>query len=352
MPQSISNTLPEASPFSLVSVAALTARAQDQLHRLPKDKNLAALVPVFTSIVNDLVDFSRVQHEINRKIQTSVYALPQRHGGTHRGGSDSIAGTTDPTEIQLDTESAIGTPQLGFAPINHNHGTSELHLLTELEGAVVDVRDELAVEDVTSRRILEEILVATINLKQEILGWFKAKSNPLFREPTWEDLRFPAQGINPVGGAAPPAVGTTGLLEFSGNVDNIIGGFAQMSHMWVEGSTVRPHLHLIVPASNAGTNSRWLFEYNRGNLEGDFELAYKSFYSLPVVTAPNPERVTKHLLVEFGNLPMSGYTHSAGIQWQITRLSNSDALDDDTGIWVLAEFDIHYQLDRTGTFYL
>lgn len=51
----------------------------------------------------------------------------------------------------------------------------------------------------------------------------------------------------------------------------------------------------------------------------------------------------------FGRLQMHGYRESCCILWRITRLAGSDAADDDTTGWVLAEFDIHYQINKLGT---
>lgn len=165
----------------------------------------------------------------------------------------------------------------------------------------------------------------------------------------WEDLRFPAQAINPAGIAAPPALVEQGTLEFDGTIDNVIAGFAQMPHGWRESSVVRPHIHLIAPTANPGKNSRWRFEYNRANVNGAFDAAYGSYSSLPTVTVANPDDEDLHFLVSFGDLSMTGMGPSAGILWKITRLANTDALDDDITPWALLEFDLHYQINRLGT---
>lgn len=59
----------------------------------------------------------------------------------------------------------------------------------------------------------------------------------------WDDLRFPAQGINPAGAASPPAVDEvltsfTGTLLFSGSQENVIAGVAQMPHSWSPGTWI------------------------------------------------------------------------------------------------------------------
>lgn len=168
----------------------------------------------------------------------------------------------------------------------------------------------------------------------------------------WDDLRFPSNGINPVGSTAPPSLSTTtGLLTFSGSADNIIAGVAQMPHAWKAGSTIYPHLHLLCATSNGGKNSRWKFEYNRANNNEAFENAYGTYTTLSTITEANPGSGTKLLLnpAGFGELPMVGYRESCCILWRITRLAASDAADNDTNDWVLVEFDIHYQLDKLGT---
>jgi hypothetical protein len=70
----------------------------------------------------------------------------------------------------------------------------------------------------------------------------------------WKDLRFPAQGINPAGSAAPPEVSTTtGMLMFDKAGTEIIAGVAQMPHGWKSASNVSPHVHGMADVS---TNPR------------------------------------------------------------------------------------------------
>ena len=70
-------------------------------------------------------------------------------------------------------------------------------------------------------------------------------SSLTLNDTVWDDLRFPANAINPPGAAADPIRNTsTGMLEFSGSADNVIAGIAQMPHAWRAGTSIRPHLHL------------------------------------------------------------------------------------------------------------
>lgn len=169
--------------------------------------------------------------------------------------------------------------------------------------------------------------------------------------PRWDDLRFPAQGINPPGAAGSATRETAvGLLSFAGNADNYIAGVAQMPHSWRAGTSVRPHIHLIPINAAAGVNSVWKFEYNRANNNDTFENAFDSWTELDTITVANPNNAQALLLpTGFGDLDMTGYLESSIILWRLSRLASSDAADDDAGAWYLAEFDIHYQINKNGT---
>lgn len=166
----------------------------------------------------------------------------------------------------------------------------------------------------------------------------------------FDDLRFPATGFNPAGSTAPPAVLTTnGLLSFSGTADNIIGGVAQMPHSWKLGSAISPHIHLVFPTANAGTNTRWKLEYNVGNIDGDFTTDSVTYTALTTITVANANNIARHILAEFDDIPMTGVTMSACVLWRLTRLAASDAADNDTNACTLIEFDLHYEIDSPGS---
>lgn len=168
-------------------------------------------------------------------------------------------------------------------------------------------------------------------------------------EDQWEDLRFPAQGINPPGAASDPALNAVnGLLEFSGSADNIIAGAAQMPHSWMRGSAVTPHIHVINPVANELT-SKWILEYDIAANFGDFVNAYETYTALATVAHVNPNSAKQLSLISFGELSMAGFLESCCLLWKITRLADTDVADDDTAIVVLVEFDIHFRMDKPGT---
>jgi hypothetical protein len=167
--------------------------------------------------------------------------------------------------------------------------------------------------------------------------------------PVWDDLRFPATGINPPGAAADPGRSTTtGLLEFSGSADNIICGVAQMPHSWKEGSALGPHLHLRFPTS-ATANTRWKLEYDVASPAGNFTNNSGTWSDGGTITVANPENVKKHVLADFTDIVMTGKTFSTIVLWRITRLASTDAADNDTSAVELLEFDIHFEIDSMGS---
>lgn len=165
----------------------------------------------------------------------------------------------------------------------------------------------------------------------------------------WDDLRFPSQGINPPGAASDPTISiTTGLLEFSGTLDNIICGVAQMPHSWERGTSVYPHLHLRFPTSSV-SNSRWKLEYDIADNSTNFINDYGVYTDGGTITIPNPQNTKDEVLVGFNSINMSNLKESAVIVWKISRLALSDVLDTDNSSIALLEFDIHFQNDKMGT---
>ena len=166
----------------------------------------------------------------------------------------------------------------------------------------------------------------------------------------WDDLKFPSQGINPPGAGSDPSVdSTTGLLIFAGNADNIISGVAQMPHSWAEGTVIRPHIHLRFTTAAADKSTRWKFEYDMANVNGNYVNDYGTYTELSTITVANPNNAKKHVIAGFGDLDLTGYKLSTCLLWRLSRLALSDAADNDTNNCVLIEFDIHLQLDAPGS---
>ena len=167
----------------------------------------------------------------------------------------------------------------------------------------------------------------------------------------YDDLRFPAVGINLPGGAADPTRdNTTGLLVFSQTLDNVIAGVSQMPHSWGRARypIVKPHIHLRVNTATTAV-SRWQFEYDVASVNDNFANALGTYTSLPAVSFTNPNSTTKHAILSLGDLDLTGNRESCVILWRVWRLASSDAADVDTSTINLLEFDIHYVHDKPGT---
>jgi hypothetical protein len=163
----------------------------------------------------------------------------------------------------------------------------------------------------------------------------------------WEDLRFPAQGINPAGSAAPPTVDDTtfpGTLLFSHSADNVIGGVAQLPHSWQRGTAIRPHVHWAKTTSATGTVA-WRLRYTWADIGGTFG-AY-SDWDTATSGVPNSNTANKHALATFTPItPATGVGESSMICWQVIR----DVSEDDYGASArLLEVDFHYQTNKNGT---
>lgn len=192
--------------------------------------------------------------------------------------------------------------------------------------AMVTSEDEVIWQDVSLRRKRTDTVDA----------FCAAAAIP--RGVVWDDLTFAASGIN-LPGAPSDATrdSATGMLVFAGNADNVIAGSAQMRH-----------IHLRFPTANA-SSSRWKFEYDLANINGDFSHTYGTYTTLATITVANPNNALKSVIASFGDLDMTGFRISTCIPWRITRLASSDAADTDTSDIVLTDFDIHYQRDANGS---
>ena len=167
--------------------------------------------------------------------------------------------------------------------------------------------------------------------------------------PVWDDLRFPAQSINPPGTLDGPTVDATetgfpGTLVFVGNADRILCGVAQMPHAWEKGTAIRPHIHWSKLTGSAGAVTWELFIRILG-FAGDAPGAWSS--ALPVTYTEGSPLVTDEMLISgFGDVDMTGQRESAMFAWRLYRRGSTDA---DAASVRLFEFDIHYQIDKLGT---
>jgi len=189
------------------------------------------------------------------------------------------------------------------------------------------------------------------NLARNHLEVNDLRAHRLGITPVWDDLRFPAQGINPPGVASDPTVeANTGLLLFSPTLTNVVAGVAQLPHSWVEGSVVVPHVHWQKTTSEAG-GVLWRFSYD--NIVNPGEVSLLTYTGLvdaltPVNGTPDDNTANRNLISSFGNLDMTGKRVSCCILWKLARIGD-DGTDTYGAPARLVEFDIHYQLDGVGS---
>lgn len=165
----------------------------------------------------------------------------------------------------------------------------------------------------------------------------------------WEDLRFPAQGINPAGAADAPTVDNVltsfpGTLLFAGNAENIIAGVAQMPHAWSPGTPIEAHIHWSKPVGSASAVT-WGFYYRHLGFPSDVAGDWVGPIAGEIV-AGDPTVSNSHVITGFGRIDMTGKRESSMICWQIRRQGGTDA---DNGTARLLEFDIHYYAVKSGT---
>lgn len=164
----------------------------------------------------------------------------------------------------------------------------------------------------------------------------------------WDDLRFPAQGINPAGTAAPPTLDDTtvpGTLLFAHNTENIIAGVAQMPHAWARETAIRPHVHWAKSTSAAG-GVVWELAYALVNNGGT--LGAYSDWAAGTDVISNANTAGKVVITSFDEIAMTDLKESCLMLWKLRR--NVAATADDYGASArFFEFDIHYQVGKLGT---
>ena len=171
----------------------------------------------------------------------------------------------------------------------------------------------------------------------------------LFNEDSgiaWDDLRFPASGLNPPGPTGAPSTDTsTGLLVFDDGSTETMAGVAQMPHSWKQNSVVRPHVHWIQPSAG---NVVWQLEYRlipayNGLFPADWTTITAS---TAVGTYPGSGNYVN--ITTFGDIDMDGFNISSMIVFKLSRLGGN-AADTVSGDVSLLEFDIHYQINTNGS---
>lgn len=166
---------------------------------------------------------------------------------------------------------------------------------------------------------------------------------------TWgkeEDLRFPAQAINPPGAVTDPSRDTTdGTLLFASGFDSVIAVVAQMPHDWAVGTSVTPHIHWCKTTSAVGT-VKWQYRYRVANLGSVFS-AWSAWVNIETVEYSHGDTADQHALYTATPLSMTGKLASCVILFNVMRQSfgGTDTYGADAKF---IEFDMHYLRGSAG----
>lgn len=237
-----------------------------------------------------------------------------------------------------DADTLDGYDATYFAVAGHTHPQSEVTSLVSDLGSKVPI----------TRTVNGYQLTGNITLAYTDVGAAASSHTHVMADITdteqWEDLRFPAVGINPPGAPSDATRDASdGRLVFSGTIDNVIAVQAQLPHGWTEGSSIIPHLHWS-PTTSAAGNVRWRLQWKIAN-RGD---AFPGSWSTETITTATSETAEMHEMDNFSSISMTGKTISCMILFLLTRLAGSDTLDTYAASVKLAEFDIHYLHTRFG----
>lgn len=171
-----------------------------------------------------------------------------------------------------------------------------------------------------------------------------------WQSPRWQDLRFPASSINPIGAGADPTVDTgldsvPGSLLFSATQDNYAAFLVQLPHGFWRAGKLHPHIHY--SRASAGTGAiRWQAKHRLiGDVAGTFG-AWSAWTDLvDAVPAAVPD---VHLLATYSLIDPSALSDSAMFCFALRRFA-TDAADTYAGSARLLELDWHVQLIAAGS---
>lgn len=214
-------------------------------------------------------------------------------------------------------------------------------------GETVQINEQITASTAYGPFLSDMILSITVLSGEAVIT--DARTGAIALIEGWDDLRFPAQAINPAGAADAPSVdnvlaGFPGTLLFSGTLENVICGVAQMPHAWKRGSAIRPHIHWTKLTGSSSAVS-WVFYYRLIGMVGDAPGDWVGPVAGTIV-AGDQTASDQHLISHFGEIDMTGQRESACLNWQVRRLGNTDA---DNNAVRLLEFDIHFQVSKGGT---
>lgn len=195
---------------------------------------------------------------------------------------------------------------------------------------------------IQARFVSVDALWTAINANTAAIAAHAARLTALEAQ-LWEDLRFPSTGINLAGAPAAPGVDTTtfyGSLEFSGSQINDAAYQVQMPHGWLNASPIMPHLHVVNGSTSTATTT-WEIWHRIADVNEDFP----AVWSVATVSAQLVASTTRHQMISFAPINMTGKSDSCMLSMLVRRLGS----DEHASIIRLLEFDIHYLSETRGS---
>lgn len=159
----------------------------------------------------------------------------------------------------------------------------------------------------------------------------------------WDDLRAPANAINPAGVVSPATVSTVdGCLIFAKGQACV--AWFQLPHAWKVGSDISPHIHWCKTTSASGAVN-WRIKYKWFNI-GTVDPGLSAL-TAGSVGISDANTANSHALYEFPDLSGAGKTISSMVCVYLERVNDgNDTYAADVNLY---EIDIHYQIDSLGS---
>lgn len=161
------------------------------------------------------------------------------------------------------------------------------------------------------------------------------------QDARWDDSQFPAIELR-VGGTAPTfAAFRDGIYALFFATGEEAHGSLQLTHQYITGSTLRPHIHFsFVTSPTAADTVIWGLEYSICSVNGVFGA---STTVTTTYTAAGSEAF-KHCVASFGDLAGTNLRESAIMVFRVFRSGGTSAQEP-----ALLSFDVHYQKGNFGT---
>ena len=167
----------------------------------------------------------------------------------------------------------------------------------------------------------------------------------------WDDIRFPATGLNPPGPVNEPTRDTdTGLLDFGASGTDTVAFTAQLPHSYKPDSSLFPHVHWMKTSSASG-NVVWELQYKLARIGEVIDGSWTTLTASTVADGtPDTNTEGLHLITPLGEIDGTGLGLSDMIVMKLSRLG-SDGGDTYGADCTLLEADVHYEQDVFGSNY-